>query len=275
MLIITSCPFGLLKYHIKVNNVDQRNIYTSSTSNLLDITNTLLNSVTYCPDGQLALTTYIIYYTGKQILPSTFKQNKENKTYLLIENNDVYSDFKKLNKTQELLLDPIQYQHEVQCVSSILEKNVWPYFWSEYCIKKFNSNPVKWQNELKYLLFLYSQRSEQKFSKQDLDFLYHKVTDNGKTYLRNMYGPNSKTFLSYLTPNELFILFVRGENYKSEVQKSIEMAAPDCLFSYMCFKEAFYRSTIRLEEGIIILDFILKNSSKLHELEIYNLFNLL
>ena len=155
-----------------------------------------------------------------------------------------------------------------------MEPEAWPYFWSEYCIGKFKSNSVKWYNESRYLLFLYKNRGEVKLNCNDLDFLYHKVSNTAKDYLRTMYTQEGKSNILKMTNNELFITFIRGHKIKSPVQKNIEQYKPSLLLCYMIMKEAFYAGTIRLKEAAIIFDYLLNKQEQKTVSQIRNLFNL-
>jgi len=274
MLIISNSPFNLVKYHILNTNVEQKLLSFSTTNSLLHISNTLLNSVSYDSLGELNMTIYIVNYEGEEILKKEYRQNKNNKTYLIIKNTKVYKRFLELEGVTEFSLCPLQYQHEILCVSSILDIDAWPYFWSEYCIKKFNSNPTKWKNEVRYLFFLYQERGNKKFSIPDLDFLYNKTSDASKTYLLNMYATDSKKYLLHINTTDLFLLFIRGPHNNSQVFKSLETYAPQLLLYYMIFKDAFYKGKIRIQEAVFIFDYVVHNYSNLTVSTVRNLFNL-
>jgi len=274
MLVITDAPIGLVKYHVKKNNEDGRIIKTIRSSCLRELQQPLLERVDYDDDGELTPVTYIIDYICALPLSEDFKQDANNNTYLIVEDIKPYKHLRGKSNVKFLNLPPIQYQHEVQFLAGIMEPDAWHYFWSEYCVGKFKSNPVKWYNESRYLLFLYKERGQKKFSCEDLDFLYHKVTNAAKDYLRTMYTDKGKHNISRMTPNELFVTFIRSPKIKSAVQKSLEQYKPEMLTTYMMMKEAFYRAKIRLTEAVIIFDYLINKETTKTTTEIRNLFNL-
>lgn len=273
MLIITDASLGLVKHHVKQNNEDGRIIKCIRSSCFKDTAEALLLGVDYDEEGELTPVTCIVEHTGAQIITKDYKQDANNKTYLVVPEAHVYSHLRS-KEVKHLSLTPSQYQHEVLWMSALMEPDAWPYFWSEYCIGKFRSNPVKWYNEGRYLLFLFKERDKKKFSREDLDFLYHKVTDTAKDYLRHMYTENAKSYILKMSVNELFITFIRGPKYKSSVQKSLEELRPEMLTAYMIMKEAFYKAKIRLTEAVIIFDYLLNKETKKDTTQIRNLFNL-
>lgn len=274
MILVSNTSYSLVKYHVTKNNLENRNLKFLVTDSIKDITDCLLECIDYDEEGNLVLSSYIIYYEGNKSLPLKLDQNKNNLTYIVFKDLNVFKQC-KLNKClTELKLNALQYQHEIIFVEAILETNAWPYFWSEYCVSKFKSNPLKWYNEVRYLMLLFSERDNKKFSIQDLDFIYNKITDKSKQYLFNMYSINSKQYLLSLNNNELFLLFIKGEKYKSEVQRSLELHNPKFLIILFIFKDAFFKGRIRLKEGVLLFDFIIKNFDTLTKKQIYNLFNL-
>lgn len=274
MLIITDAPIGLVKYHVKNNNDEGRIVKSIRSRSLGELSAPLLEGIDYDDDGELTPVTYIIDYTCALALKEDFKQDANNITYLVVEAIKPYSHLRGREDVKFLNLAPTQYQHEVQYLGAVMEPDAWPYFWSEYCVGKFKSNPVKWYNEGRYLLFVFRERGKVKFSKQDLDFLYHKVTDTAKEYLRTMYTEEGKKHILAMAPNELFITFIRGPKWRSEVQKSLEKYKPEALTMYMIMKEAFYKAKIRLSEAVIIFDYLLNKETTKTTTEIRNLFNL-
>lgn len=274
MILVSNSSYALIKYHVIKNNLENRSIKFLVTNSIKEITDILLECITYNQDGDLILSSYVVYYEGTQCLPLSLKQNKNNLTYIVFKNLDCFEKSKNIKEVTELKLSPLQYQHEINFVESILEPNAWPYFWSEYCVGKFKSNPLKWYNEVRYLMFLFAERGNKKFSIQDLDFIFNKITDKSKKYLFNMYSPSSKQYLLKLNNNELFLLFIKGEKYKSEVQKSLEFHRPELLYVLIILKTSFYKGRIRLQEAVILFDYILKHFNELSFNQIYNLFNL-
>jgi len=275
MLLITDAPIGLVKYHVKVNNEEGRIIKTIRSSNLKELQAPLLEGVDYNDEGELVPITYIIDYSCAIALDKNFKQDANNKTYLVVQDLKPYKHLRTRKEVKFLNdLSPTQYQHLVQGLAAVMEPNAWSYFWSQYCIGKFKSNPVKWYNEGRYLLFLFKERGHKKFSCEDLDFLYHKVTDTAKEYLRTMYTDKGRHSIRLMTPNELFVTFIRSPRIKSPVQKSLEQYKPEMLTAYMIMKEAFYTAKIRLSEAVVIFDYLLNKESNKTITEIRNLFNL-
>lgn len=274
MLIITEAPVGLVKYHVKTNNEQGRIIKNIKALCLKELQEALLEGIAYDNEGELSPITYVINYVCALALKENFKQDNNNITYLIVKDIKSYLHLKNKDKVKFLNLNATQYQHEIKFLKGIMEPSAWPYFWSEYCVGKFKSNPVKWYNESRHLLFLYKERNQKKFSCEDLDFIYHKVSDNSKKYLRNMYSINSKEYILKMTSNELFILFIRSPTIKSVVEKSLEQYKPEMLEVYMLMKEAFYKAKIRLKEGVIIFDYLMNNNIKKPTCELRNLFNL-
>lgn len=274
MILVSDASYALVKYHVIKNNLENRSIKFLVTNSIKEITDILLECIAYNDEGELILSGYIIYYEGSQCLPLQVKQNKNNLTYIVFKNLDCFEKSKNIEKVTELKLSPLQYQHEIKFVESILEPNAWPYFWSEYCVGKFKSNPLKWYNEVRYLMFLFAEKGNKKFSIQDLDFIFNKITDKSKDYLFNMYTPLSKQYLLKLNNNELFLLFIKGEKYKSEVQKSLEFHRLELVPVLILLKTSFYKGRIRLQEAVILFDYILKHFNELNFKQIYHLFNL-
>lgn len=274
MILISNSSYALVKYHVAKNNLENRAIKFLVTNSIKEITDILLECITYNSEGDLILSSYVIYYEGEKPLPPFLKQNKNNLTYIVFKSLDLFEATKSIEGIKVLKLSPLQYQHEISFVENILEPNAWPYFWSEYCVGKFKSNPLKWYNEVRYLMFLFAERGNKKFSIQDLDFIFNKITDKSKNYLFNMYTPFSKQYLLKLNNNELFLLFIKGEKYKSEVHKNLELNKPELLIVLMLFKSSFYKSRIRLQEGVILFDYVIKHFNELTLKQIYNLFNL-
>jgi hypothetical protein len=168
----------------------------------------------------------------------------------------------------------LQYKHNIEYAKSILTVETFDYFWSEYCVKKFNSNPVKWDLELRRLLFVFTENNKQKLTIEDIDILYNKVSDFGLQYLQHMFTSSSTLYLNKVKKEDLFILFIKGPKLKSSVLRSIELHNQNALFSYMCFKESFYKGYIKLTEGVYILDYLIKNNILIDYVYIRSLFKL-
>ena len=273
MIIITNSNYNLIKYHINTINEDSI-IKIFNTNNLGEIKDRLLESVDYDNEGNLCSIIYIIIYTGKQILSKNFKQAKHNKTYIIVENIKLYTDLISQDNVLYLELNPIQYQHIIESIAGIFESNAWPYFWSEYCIKRFKSNPYKWYNEARYLLFEYTNRDKKKLSCEDLDNIYNKVTNKTYTYIRNMYTYKSKKIILSMTDQELFTTFIRGENKISLVENNIKQYKKEFLYIYIIMKEAFYEGVIKLRDAVIIFDYLINKETKKTTQQIRYLFNL-
>lgn len=274
MIVISDSPYPLIKYHVTKNNIEDRKLIFLQTKSVKDITDCLLESVSYLDNGDLVLNTFIILYEGSNNLPINIKQGKNNITYIVFTNKDLYKNHTNNEQLNCLELSPLQYQHEISFMSALFETKAWDYYWSEYCVKKFQSNPVKWYNESKHLLFLFSEKGNKKFSISDIDILYGKITNHSTNYLFNMFGPNSKEWLTLLNEQELFLLFIKGQNYKSEIEKSIEKYKPDILESYFFFKDSFLKGRLRLKDSVIILDYVIHNFDLFTRNQIYNLFYL-
>lgn len=274
MIIISDSPYPLIKYHVIKNNIEDRKLIFLQTKSVKDITDCLLEGVSYLDSGELVANTFVILYEGSNNLPLNIKQSKSNITYIVFSNKDLYNAHLNNEQLQSLHLSPLQYQHEITFITPLFEIKAWEYFWSEYCVNKFQSNPVKWYNESKHLLFLFSERENKKFSILDIDLLYGKITNHSTNYLFNMFGPNSKKWLILLNEQELFLLFIKGPTYKSEIQKSIEKYKPDILESYFFFKDSFLKGRLRLKDSVLILDYVIHNFDLLTQNQIYNLFYL-
>lgn len=273
MLIITDSNYNLIKYHINTINEDSI-IKVFNTNNLTEVKDRLLESVDYDSEGNLCSIIYIIVYTGNQILHKDFKQSKHNKTYIVVENIKLYKDLISQDNVLYLELNPIQYQHTIQSIVGIFEPNAWPYFWSEYCIKRFKSNPYKWYNESRRCLFEYIERGKKPLTCKDLDDIYQKITNKTYTYLRNMYTYKSKKIILDMTEQELFTTFIRGENKVSLVEKNIEQYRKEFLYIYIIMKEAFYKGVIKLRDAIIIFDYLINKETPKTIKQIRYLFNL-
>lgn len=273
MLIITSNPFSLIKYHVKNENSSVINIIY--TSDIKDITDALIQSVVYTKQGDLITPFFIIKYEGNKSFKD-FNHSKNTLVYLVVENIKLWSHFdnkKYINKVKFLDINPSQYKYVIDGIEAILEPSAVSYFWSEYCIKRFNSNPSKWYNEVRFLLCKYTEHKK-KFTCTDLDFIYNKVSDIAKEYIKYAYTNKSKEYIKQMTDSELFTIFVGPIGRKSLFFYSIEKYKPEFLNTYMVFKEAVMSAKIRVREAVYILDYLINEETNKTIIEISNLFNL-
>lgn len=274
MLIITDNPFNLIKYHVKDNN-DDLALKILYTSNIKDITDSLIQSVAYTDEGDLTLPLFLIRYTGKNTFKD-FEHSPNTNVYLVVDKLKDWAHFKsKTFKDKVTFLDvkPSQYKYKIAGVEAVLEPAAVGYFWSEYCIKKFDSNPEKWYNEVRYLMCRFAE-TKKKFSCSDLDCIYNKVSDTAKEYLKYIYTDQGKQYIRQMTPNELFMVFVAPAGRKSLFFRNVEKNKPDFLTTYMIFKEAVMAAKIRIREAVYILDYLLNKETTETIKTIRNLFNL-
>lgn len=274
MLIITDNPFNLIKYHVKNNNdLPLKVIYTS---NVKDVTDSLIQSVAYTKEGDLTLPLFLIKYDGKQSFRD-FEYSSNTIVYLVVKDLKPWLHFKARcfseDKVRFLDVKPSQYKYKIAGVEAVLEPAAVGYFWSEYCIKKFDSNPEKWYNEVRYLMCRFAE-TKKKFSCSDLDCIYNKVSDTAKEYLKYIYTEQGKQYIKQMTPNELFMVFVAPPGRKSLFFRNIEKNKPTFLNTYMIFKEAVMAAKIRIKEAVYILDYLLNKETTQTIKTIRNLFNL-
>lgn len=275
MLIISDLPLGLVKYHVTKNLEKDIVLKIEYITNIKEVEDILLEGVSYNKEGELCQTVYIILYSGDNTLNINYTQSKNNTTYLLVKNVSTYKKFFTSKKAIKLNLTAQQYKHEISFVEGLLTKEAFDYFWSEYCINKFNSNPFKWQLEVRHLLFLFKENKNMLLTIQDLDRIYRNVSDRSNNYLKYMFTEKSFLYLKQLKPEDYFLLFIKGHNMKAPVLKNIELNKPIFLFVYMCFKESFYKGYIRLSEGVFILNYIINSSQSIDYLTVQKLFKLI
>jgi len=274
MLIITDNPFNLIKYHVKDNN-DGTALNVVYTSNTKDITDALILSVMYTEEGDLTVPLFLIKYDGKDVIKD-FEHSPKTNVYLVVKNLKPWAHFKSKqfqDKVKFLDVQPSQYKYRITGVEAVLEPAAVGYFWSEYCIKKFDSNPEKWYNEVRYLMCRFAE-TKKKFSIADLDCIYNKVSDTAKEYLKYIYTPKGKEYIKEMTPNEKFTVFVAPKGRKSLFLRNIERTKPEFLATYMIFKEAVMAAKIRIPEAVYILDYLLNKETTKTINTIRNLFNL-
>lgn len=264
MLKITSTPFSLVQWHLKETSSEVDYIKVIHTNSIQEVKDCLLESVEYDNEGALVPSFYLISYTGSSVLQNII-QSEYNTTYLVVKD---IKKWKKLSSTKWNLkkndgkvkffdIKPLQYQNVVAPVQGMMDASTFSYFWTNYCIGQFNSNPYKWYNESSRLLFEYIERGKVPFTKEDLDCFYGKVSDVVKPYLRNIFSPKSKEYINQMTNNEMFTIFVGTPYRKGLIEKYIQDLKPNLMPAYMLFKESFFNGSIRLSEGVFILDYIL------------------
>lgn len=270
MLIITDTPFPLIKYHVAYTNNEGRKIKILRSSNLEEVKSALLESVDYSDEGIVIPITYIIYYEGTKVLKKDFQQASNNKTYLVVKSLKPYRSLK--DKVTLMTLPLTQYQNDIAILQAIMTPECWDYYWNEYCVGRFKASPYKCYNEARYLLFLYEQKGKKKFTCEDIDSIYNKVSDKARRYTDYMYSKEGKEIILSMTTSELFLLFVRGKSHKSTVETAIERTKPNCIVAYCIFKEAFFATKLRLREAVLILHYILNVDTPLTTYQIRKLF---
>lgn len=271
MINITDTPIALLKHHIKTTVKDKK-IIVATTKSLEEIKTYLLTSSAYV-GNELWPVLYIIYYTGTSVLEN-FEHSENNTAYIVVNNIRAW---KKYYKNSELVkfikINPELYEHTVEQLKCMLEPKAYSYYWENYCIDKFNSSPQKWYNEITYLSFSYKSKGS-KLTIEDIDFIYNKVSNTVSLYLNNIFTDKSKTYILQMTNTEKFLTFV-GVN-KSFIEVKLTQHNPELVLPYLYFKEAFILGKIRLDEGVIILDYIFKNrKNNVSQKQLSNLFGLL
>jgi hypothetical protein len=274
MLNITNSPFNLVKYHLSRDAVSYKNLLCKKrVDDIEELKELLLESVNYSEQGLVPFQS-LIYYTGTKVLPDNYIQSEYNNMYLVVEKIEKWNKFKGREFREKIKffnVNPLQYQHMLNGLKGSMEPSSFAYFWSEYCIGKFNSNPYKWYNEARYLLCLFST-TRKLYTKEDLDCLYNNLSDLVKPYLRNIFSPKGKQYILQMSTNDKYVVFVGSK--KSIVQSYIERLKPSKLEAYMIFREAFIERKIRLEEGVIILDYLLNKKEELESSKIRNLFGI-
>lgn len=274
MLIITDKSLGLVKYHVEKNTSDENIVITKSLNNIQEVEDLLLESISYNKEGELCKVIYIILYTGNKSLSLNYDQSKNNNLYLIVENINIYKQFFIKEKAIQLNVTVNTYKYLIEYAKGLLTVEAFDYFWREFCIKKFKSNPRKWELELQHLLFIFVKNNKVKLTTNDLDFLYNKTNNNIELYLKHMFTSSSTYYLSNVKKEDLFLLFIRTSNFKPPVLKYIELHNKQFLYSYMCFKESFLKGYIRLTEGVFLLDFIINNKEFIDYKYVRNLFKL-
>ena len=76
MIIISDSPYPLIKYHVIKNNIEDRKLIFLQTKSVKDITDCLLEGVSYLDNGELVVNTFVILYEGSNNLPLNIKQSK-------------------------------------------------------------------------------------------------------------------------------------------------------------------------------------------------------
>lgn len=272
MLYLTQTPFNLVKFHICKDNPDSKYINIVRTDDIQQVKDLLLEGVSYDEDGELIPSSYLIYYTGKQTIRE-LKMNKLNTTHLVVTDFKEWKHLKANKSIQFFDVKPAQYAYTIQGLGSIMTKEAARHFWSQYCIGKFNSNPYKWYNEGSYLLCLYQERKK-KFTKEDIDCIYNSVSDHIKPYLKKIFTEEGKKYILQMTDQELFVIFIGSVHRKALLENYLVKVKPEFLATYMLFKEAFFKGTIRLREAAVILDFLLNKEKIIEEQELKNLFGI-
>lgn len=274
MLIITDKPLGLVRYHVEQNINDESIVLTKLVNTIQELEDLLLENITYNEYGELCKVVYVVLYSGSNLLSLEFNQSKTNNLYLIVKDISLYKPFFLKKKAIELNVAVNTYKYLIEYAKSILTVDAFDYFWRDFCIKKFRSNPQKWQLELQHLLLIFVKNNKIKLTVGDLDFLYNKTNKNIELYLKHMFTSSSTYYLNKLKKEDLFLLFLRTSNFKPPVLKCIELHDKQLLYSYMCFKESFLRGYIRLTEGVFLLDFVIKNNEFIDYKYVRNLFKL-
>ena len=271
MINITSTPIGLLKYHIN-ETVKDHVIYCITTNSKEEIKDCLLQSVAY-KGSEIWPVLYIINYSGRGVVEGLI-QSENNTAYIVVQKVNTWSKvYKKTEGFKFITIDPRLYEHNLEVLKYILTPEAYNYYWEYYCLERFNSNPFKWYNEVMYLTFLYKEKGS-KFSSEDLDIIYNKVSNVVELYLQNILSDLSKEYILQMSNRELFITFIGTR--KSLIESKIFNLCPDKAIAFNIMREAFLLGKIRLDEAVIILDFILKskeNNMSIKQLK--NLFGLL
>ena len=273
MIYITDASISLLKYHV-THTVEDCKIKCVTTNSQVNLKDYLLESVAF--EGmEIVPVLYIVQYTNKTAI-DTLVQSENNTAYITVPNLKAWKKLYKKNNNSKIKfidLDPKLYEHNLEVLKYIMTPKAYQYFWEFYCIEKFNSSPYRWYNEVKYLTFLYKE-TEEKFTCEALDLIYNKASNIVDIYLQNILADNSKDLILSMSIKDKFITFIGVR--KSLIESKILNLCSDKLFSYMIFREAFETGTIRLDEGVVILDFILKNKENNTSIkQIKNLFGLL
>ena len=272
MLRITDSPFNLIKWHLKTNEANSIPIILN-TASIGEVKDCLQQSVSYDSEGELIPSFYLIRYTGNLIL-SDVTQSKYNTTHLVVNNSSKWKKPLKDNPDVSFYsVKPTQYKFILGVLKGVMDEDTFSYFWSEYCIKQFDCNPFKWYNECRHLLVRHRENNNKLFTKDDLDILYSKVSDGIKPYLMCAFTSRGKDYIDKMTNNEMFVVFVGTNFRKGLIEKYILDLKPGFMPTYMLFKESFDRGSIRLREGVYILDYLL-NKKRIDFDEVKNLFNI-
>lgn len=279
MLLISDQPFNLIKYHIKSNLQTDNVLKTVFTNELKVLTDILLEGISYNEEGDICKITYIVLYTGP-ILHLDFKKNVNNTVYLIVNKIENYNTLFNADKAVKLNVTSLQYKYKINILQGILTNKAFDYFWSTYCVDKFNGNPYKWELEVKHLILLFGAKNKDKVNKEllteiDLDKAYRKVSLDAELYLKHIFTKQSLDYLNNVNREELFSLFITGPKFKSPVLRCIELHNKELLFAFMCFKESFYKGYVRLYEGVYILDYIIHNYSFIDYYQTRQLFKLI
>lgn len=255
MINITDTPIALLKYHIS-QTVNDKKIFIIYTKKEKEVRDCLLHSVDYVEE-ELWPVLYIIKYTGSSTIRNLL-QSESNTAYICVDKTSVWKkDYKKSNIVKFISINPELYEHNLELLKYIMTPEAYKYYWNEYCLERFKCSPIKWYNEARYLTFLYKEK-EEKFSIQDIDIIYNKVSDTVKPYLQNVFTSEGKNYIMSMSNKEKFVVFIGVR--KALIESIITKQKPELLLSYLLFREAFELGTIRLDEGVIILDHILNNN---------------
>ena len=236
------------------------------TSNLKEIREALLESVIIDEEGELCPRYNLIYFTGTGGLSEVI-QSEHNTTYLVVNELKSWRHLKS-KKVSFFSVKPSQYQHIVEVLRGVMEPAIFSYYWSEYCVDRFASNPYRWYNEVRYLMYLYQQK-QAVFTRQDLDVIYNRISSNIVPYLSNVFTPEGRKYIAKMTNKEMMTIFVGGGNKKGLIESIIVKLHPEKLHAYYMFKQSFWDARVRLHEGAYLLDYVLNketctNATALH-----------
>lgn len=186
-------------------------------------------------------------------------QSEHNTTYLVVQKIKPWKQLKS-NKVQFFSVKPSQYQHIVDVLKGVMEPAVFSYYWSEYCVDRFASNPYRWYNEVRYLIYLYQQK-QAVFTKQDLDVIYNRISSNVTPYLSNIFTPEGRKYIARMTTKEMMTIFVGIGNRHPLIESYIAKLHPEKLHALYMFRQSFWDARVRLRDGIYILDYVLNKET--------------
>lgn len=279
MLIISDSPFSLVEYYINDSIREEYNIEKLNkviANSIEELRETLMTGVSYNKEGELIPSFYLILFRSSSI-PTCLEKDKYNTSFIVLENSKQLHKWKKLFNKEEMkhikddtkfvTLSPSFYESLIYPLKDILSEEAYSFFWNEYCLNKYHSNPYKWKNQLELISTSYFSSTEYKNStlysidnlKEVLEGQNYRKGISDSKFCSFLFTRQSVEHFYLLQQSQLFPLFIKGKQ-KSLVEQGILLYYPDCYYLYQMFLESFYTGVVQLREAAYILTFLLSLS---------------